>query len=186
MTPSEDHEAVVIVPYDPAWPAQFERWARTFRTSLGEIALRIDHVGSTAVPGLGAKPVIDFQIAVRSLVPAEPYREKLEALGWRFHPDNPDRSKRFFMGPIGEPRMHLHVRRAGSVDEQLALLFRDYLRTHPEAAEDYAREKRLLAERFRQERARYVEGKEPKVWSILRAAHTWAQETGWAPGPSDA
>lgn len=183
---TEDEEPVVIVPYDPAWPDEFRRWAGCLRTTVGSGALRIDHVGSTAVAGLPAKPILDIQLSVASLEPSEAYRPRLVAEGWRFHPENPDRSKRFFLGPLGERRIHLHVRPRGSLDEQLTLLFRDYLRTHAEAAADYAREKLRLAALFRTERTRYVEGKGPKVWEILARAHDWAQATGWSAGPSDA
>lgn len=179
-------EPVVIVEYDPGWPEEFRRWASELRRRLGGIALRIDHVGSTAVAGLPAKPVIDLQLSVTALDPPEPFLVPLTQGGWRFHPDNPDRSKRFFLGPAGERRMHLHVRRAGSVDEQLTLLFRDYLRSHPVAGVAYAQEKRRLAALFHDERERYVDGKGPTVWQILREADAWAQATGWSPGPSDA
>ena len=177
---------IVIVPYDPAWPREFREVAGRLRRALGGVAMRIDHVGSTAVPGLDAKPVLDIQISVSQLTPEEPFRTPLEALGYRWHRDNPDRSKRFFLGPEGARPIHLHVRELGSFDERLNLLFRDYLRVHPDAAAEYARAKGELARSFRNDREGYVRAKEPTVWSILRRAHDWSQETGWRPGPSDA
>ena len=178
-------EPIVLVPYDPSWPEGFRRHALALRRLLGSTALRIDHVGSTAVPGLVAKPVIDIQVSVARLEPVEAYREPLERAGWRFRADNPDRSKRYFREPATEARTHLHVRPLGSLDEQLTLLFRDFLRSHPEAGREYAREKERLATLYRNDRERYVDGKEPKVWEILRAAHDWAQASGWSAGPSD-
>jgi GrpB-like predicted nucleotidyltransferase (UPF0157 family) len=183
---TEREESVVIVPYDPMWPDAFRRWAVPLRTALGATARRIDHVGSTAVPGLEAKPVIDIQVSVVALEPSEPYRGPLERRGWSLPRENTDRSQRFFREPQGETRTHLHVRPLGSLDEQLTLVFRDYLRSHPEARDEYAREKRRLAALFPEERVKYVEGKGPKVWELLERAHDWAQATGWSAGPSDA
>lgn len=178
-------DPIVIVPYDARWPDEFRELAGRLRAALGPVALRIDHVGSTAVPGLDAKPVIDVQVSVASLVPDAPYLEPLRALGFRLHAENPDRTKRLFREPVGERRAHVHVRELGSFDERLNLLLRDYLRSHPEDAHEYARVKRGLAERFRLDREGYVRAKEPAVWSILRVAHDWAQQSGWRPGPTD-
>ena len=178
-------DPIVIVPYDVRWPETFRWVGAQLRSVLGATALRIDHVGSTSIPGLDAKPVIDVQVSVATLVPEKPYREPLESIGFRWQRENPDRSKRFFREPLGEHRTHLHVREAGSFDEQLNLLLRDYLRTHRPAATEYARVKWGLAEQFRNDREGYVRAKEPTVWSILRQAHDWAQETAWRPGPSD-
>jgi GrpB-like predicted nucleotidyltransferase (UPF0157 family) len=179
-------DPIVIVRYDPAWPDEFRRIGGRLRRVLGPVARRIDHIGSTAVPGLDAKPIIDVQVSVATLVPEAPYLRPLEANGYRWHPDNPDRTKRFFREPEGDPRAHVHVRAEGGFDEQLNLLLRDYLRSHPESAGEYARAKRSLAEEFRENREGYVHAKEPSVWELLRKAHDWAQQTGWSPGPSDA
>ena len=179
-------DPIVIVPYDPEWPGAFRRIGARLRSTLGATARRIDHVGSTAVPGLDAKPVIDIQVSVVAIAPEALYLGPLETMGFRWDRENPDRSKRFFREPVGEHRTHIHVREAGSLDEQLNLLLRDYLRTHPDVAAEYARVKWALAERFRNDREGYVRAKEPTVWSILRPAHDWAQQFAWRPGPSDA
>ena len=89
-------EPVVIVPNDPSWPALFREQATQLREALGAVALRIDHIGSTAVPGLAAKPVIDIQISVASFAPLDAIRVPLERAGYVFHADNPERTKRFF------------------------------------------------------------------------------------------
>jgi GrpB-like predicted nucleotidyltransferase (UPF0157 family) len=177
---------VEIVAYDPAWPARFAEVGRELRAGLGEVALRIDHIGSTAVPGLAAKPVIDIQISVADLEPLAAFRQPLERLGYVYRADNPERTKRYFREPPGRARTHVHVRRAGSFSEQWALLFRDYLRFHPEAAAEYAWEKRRLAIRFRDDRRGYTDAKGPFLWELIRRADAWAQARGWAPGPSDA
>jgi GrpB-like predicted nucleotidyltransferase (UPF0157 family) len=185
---SEMHgqEPVVIVTYDPEWPKRFDALGAALRRALGEIALRIDHIGSTAVPGLAAKPVIDIQISVSLLEPLHAYRISLEQMGYRFQPDNPDLTKRYFREPVGEPRTHIHVREAGGWPEQLALLFRDYLCAHPKDAERYADLKFRLAATYGTDREGYTEAKGPLIWQIVARAHAWSQQTGWRPGPSGA
>jgi GrpB-like predicted nucleotidyltransferase (UPF0157 family) len=179
-------DPIIIVPADPRWSEEFVPIGKAIRSALGPLALRIDHVGSTAVPGLDAKPVIDIQVSVPTLEPSDPFGRPLGSIGFVPHPNNPDRTQRFFREPPGIRRVHLHVRRAGSFDEQLNLMFRDYLRTHPDAAQEYAQRKRELAIRFRNDREAYVRAKEPTVWSLLVRAHDWAQGSGWHPGPTDA
>ena len=177
---------VEIVAYDPAWPVWFTELGRELRAGLGEAALRIDHIGSTAVPGLAAKPIIDIQVSVADFEPLDAYRQPLERLGYVYRADNPERTKRYFREPPGRRRTHVHVRRAGSFSEQWALLFRDYLRAHPEVAAEYAAEKRRLALRFREDRHAYSDAKGPCVWEVIRKADGWAQTQGWLPGSSDA
>ena len=178
-----------MVEYDPAWPRLFREQADGLRSALGDTALRIDHIGSTAVPGLAAKPIIDVQISVASFEPLDAYWLPLEELGYRFRADNPERTKRYFREAPGTRRTHIHVRVRGSWSEQFALLFRDYLRAHPVVADRYADLKRDLAYRYgvlTQDRHGYIEAKEPFIWATMRDADRWAQATGWAPGPSDA
>lgn len=179
-------DPIVIVPYDPRWPEQFRRLGTVLREALGEIALRIDHIGSTAVPGLAAKPIIDVQISVAALEPLQAYRIPLEKAGFVFRAGNPDLSKRYFRETPGDRRTHIHVRCRGSWSEQGALLFRDYLRAHEDDARAYGAVKYRLAEEYRDDRATYTEGKASFIWEIMVRAHSWQQQVGWQPGPSDA
>jgi GrpB-like predicted nucleotidyltransferase (UPF0157 family) len=179
-------EPLAIVPYDPAWPERFAGLGRELRAGLGDVALRIDHIGSTSVPGLAAKPVIDIQVSVIAFEPLAAFRRPLERLGYVYRADNPERTKRYFREPPGRRRTHVHVRRAGSFSEQWALLFRDYLRADREAATEYETVKRRLAIRFRDDRHAYTDAKVPFLWEIIRRADEWAQAQGWEPGPSDA
>jgi len=179
-------DPIVVSAYDPQWPAQFAALGASLRVALGPAALRIDHIGSTAVPGLDAKPVIDVQISVAALEPMTPYLGPLESLGYVWQADNDDRTKRYFREAPGRRRTHLHVRRAGSWSEQFALLFRDYLRTHASAAQHYAALKHQLAVRHRNDRAAYTNAKGPGIWALMVEANAWSQSTGWQPGPPDA
>ncbi len=178
-------EPVTISPWNSMWKQQFYMRAQVIREHLGSTALRIDHIGSTSVPELKAKPIIDIQVSVASLTPENAYRDILEQLSYAYQPENPDRTKRFFMRH-DEPRVNLHVRVLGSWHQQFPLLFRDYLRTHPAACRMYAAEKVTLARKYRHDRGAYCEAKDPIFWKIQYQADRWACQTGWEAGPSDA
>ncbi|WHX50967.1 GrpB family protein [Paenibacillus woosongensis] len=174
-----------IAAYDPEWRSLFLATGMKLREALGELALRVDHVGSTSVAGLDAKPIIDIQISVSNIDDVFSYKKHIEDVGFIFREDNPDKTKRYFRELPGSRRTHVHVRQTGSFAEQMTLLFRDYLREHKEDCVRYAHEKHRLMELYKQERAKYVEGKGPMIWSILHKAHAWSQRNGWSPGPSD-
>ena len=180
------HYLVEIVPYSIEWPGMFRALGKSLRDALGDVAVRIDHIGSTAVPGVGAKPIIDVQISVSAFEPLDAYRRPLEHLGFVFRADNLELTKRYFREPPGMRRTHIHVRRSGSWAEQFALLFRDYLRAHADDTKRYERLKRELAEKYREHRHVYTEAKVPFIWEIMASADRWSQEVGWEPGPSDA
>ena len=148
---------IEIVPYHPEWPAEFEAIAAQVRAALGERALRIDHIGSTAVPGLAAKDIIDVQVTVARFTPD--LEAAFPALGYLARPDistdhrppnadgpDSDWEKRFFEMPAGGQRpTHIHVRIQGRLNQRYPLLFRDYLRSRPAVAAGYAELKRRLA-----------------------------------------
>jgi GrpB-like predicted nucleotidyltransferase (UPF0157 family) len=179
---------VVLSEYDPAWAARFRDYATAVRGALGERAARIDHIGSTSVPGLAAKDVIDLQVSVADLEPFEPLRSALVGLGYEWMTDNDDRRKRFFrlVSRTGARVANMHVRRLGVFSEQAALLFRDYLRATPEARRRYEEAKRALAARNWPTVDDYAEAKGDCIWSLIREADRWAWEVAWAAGPSDA
>ncbi|MGH7709905.1 MAG: GrpB family protein [Gemmatimonadaceae bacterium] len=179
-------DVIEVVSYTADWPQRFAELGRMLRSALGEVAVRIDHIGSTAVPGLASKPVIDVQISVLEFEPLAAFSGPLEQLGFVFRRENPERTKRYFREPPGHARTHIHVRRSGSWAEQFALLFRDYLRVHAEEARGFAAMKRQLAERYGSDRIGYTNAKAPAIWDIMIKADRWSQEVGWVPGPSDA
>ena len=187
---------IEILPYQAHWPAEFQAIAARLRPGLGELALRIDHIGSTSVPDLPAKDIIDVQITVAALT--EPVRSALLGLGyvqpegvWRDHcPPNvlevaSDWEKWFFFPPAGQRRTNTHVRIQGRANQRYPLLFRDYLRAHPPMARAYAELKRRLAQHLADPRM-YPEVKDPAVDLIYLAAEDWVIATHWAPGPADA
>ena len=190
-----------IVAPSPAWAAEFKVIAAALRAALGPLALRIDHIGSTSVPGLAAKDVVDVQVTVSALdLPA--LAPGFERAGFVPAPNNPrhdhrppdaagpddDWTKLFFHpapGAFGGRRINLHVRADGRANQRYALLFRDYLRAHPPAAQAYAELKRRLAA-LGLDTAVYAEVKDPACDLIMQAAEPWARHANWHSGPSDA
>jgi GrpB-like predicted nucleotidyltransferase (UPF0157 family) len=134
---------------------------------------------------LAAKPIIDIQISVLSFDDIGPVERALSSIGYRFGADNPDKTQRYFSEAPGQMRTHIHVRRAGSFQEAFTLLFRDYLRCHPQDAKAYEENKFELAQAYRNDRQNYTNGKEPIVWNIIARAKAWSEVTGWHPGKSD-
>jgi GrpB-like predicted nucleotidyltransferase (UPF0157 family) len=140
-------EPIEVVPYDPAWPARFAAWRGRIEGALGEAALRVEHVGSTAVPGLAAKPVVDIQVSVADIGDEPSYVPALEAAGVQLR--SRDAEHRYFRPFPGASReVHVHVCDAGGRWEREHLLFRDYLRSHPAARRAYAAAKYEAAARW--------------------------------------
>jgi GrpB-like predicted nucleotidyltransferase (UPF0157 family) len=167
----ERDPAVRIVDYDPAWPAAAARELRLLGEALGGLAVRLDHVGSTAVPGLAAKPIIDLQVSVAALEPRAAFVEPLEAVGYLFvpYPDSPD--YHFFGKPPERPRTHhVHVCLAGSHEERRHLAVRDLLRADPEEAARYEAVKRASVRLHPQDRLAYMAGKEAFIVAMERRA----------------
>jgi GrpB-like predicted nucleotidyltransferase (UPF0157 family) len=168
-------DEVEIVEYDPRWPLLFEEEAKRLWAVLDPSQIMaIEHFGSTAIPGLSAKPIIDILIAVRSLAVVQAtFVGALRNLDYVFWADNPKKDRMFFvkgMPPFGSKRSHhVHVSEpTGEIWQRLA--FRDYLRAHPEEAEVYERLKRRLATEHRTDREAYTEAKSAYVESVMRKA----------------
>ena len=138
---------IKLVPYDQAWPTMYELEAEHLRTVFGGLALQVEHVGSTAVPGLSAKPVIDIQVSVASLAPFEPCLRLMAASGYVHVPLGEfDRVYPFFQKPAAWPcTHHVHLCESGGEQEARHLAFRDHLRAHPEVARQYLELKQSLA-----------------------------------------
>ena len=178
-------EPIIVVPYNDQWPREFLQVGESIRAVLGPLALRIDHIGSTAIPGIAAKPVIDVQVSLKDFEDIGTIVLAMRSIGFSFRADNPDRTQRYFREMPGNKRTHIHMRRSGSFQEVFSLLFRDYLRCHPEDARAYEENKYELALLHRDSRLNYLNGKGPLIWEIIMRANRWSQQTGWHPGTSD-
>lgn len=168
-------DEVEIVNYNPRWPGLFEEEAKRLRASLDPSSIvGLEHFGSTAIPGLCAKPIIDILIAVRSLADARAtFVEALRTLDYIYWAENPKTDRMFFvrgMPPFGSRRSHhVHVTEPqGEMWHRLA--FRDYLRAHPEEARTYERLKRRLAAEHHRDREAYTDAKSAYVESVMRKA----------------
>jgi GrpB-like predicted nucleotidyltransferase (UPF0157 family) len=184
----------VVVPYDPAWEPAGIAIAAELRVALAPVALRVEHIGSTAIRGMAAKRVFDLQASVDDLDRAAgafhrpltergflrlPYEQDHQPPG---SDDPPARWAKRLWARRGhaEADINLHVRLRGAPNERLALLFRDWFRAHPEAIPSYARFKRVLAQSV-PDVGTYTDVKDPVVDLVVAVAESWAAATGWAP-----
>lgn len=181
---------ITILPYDGRWPEEFAQIQAALTAALGPLALRIDHIGSTSVPGLGAKDVIDVQVTVAAL--SENVRQALLAAGFQQFREGlsdhvppgedpaPEKWQKFlFIQPEGQRRANIHIRVEGQPNQRYPLLFRDYLRAHPRSAQAVEIIKRQLAKHHGDDVETYYDIKDPVYDLIWDAAQTWAACTGW-------
>lgn len=183
---------ITIVPYKPNWPEAFAAIAHPLRAVLGNLALRVDHIGSTSVPGLAAKDIIDVQVTVKDFTCTPQLVAALGTLGYTLAPEittdhipplyegpATDWEKRYFRPPAELRPMHLHVRTQGRPNQRYPILFRDYLRAHPVAREAYALIKTNLSHRHPDDVEFYYDIKDPLCDIVIDAAEDWAEATGW-------
>ena len=161
--------AIEVVDYDRAWAAQFESLRSLLATALGDSALSIEHVGSTAVPGLAAKPIIDIDIVVASSSKVPTVIQRLATLGYLYQGNMGIEDRGAFKSPTkgDQPAHHLYVCTQDSVALKDHLVIRDFLRSNPEAAARYGALKKNLATRFPNRRDQYVDGKTQFLLKIL-------------------
>ena len=159
-----------LLPHDERWHDLFVEEEARLRVSLGEYALAVEHVGSTAICGLSAKPIIDIAVAVRTIADAGKCVAPLECIGYEYRGEQGIPERHFF--GKGEPRTHhLHMVELSSDFWRSHLLFRDSLRQQREIAEKYEQLKKELARRHKENREAYTEGKAAFIESVLKAAH---------------
>jgi len=164
-----DYGTVRLTPARSEWAAIAERLAAAIRAALGERALEIEHVGSAAVPGLLAKPILDIAVGVGAEAPTDAVKERLEGLGYEFRGNAGDSGGLVFV-LSDRPRhrvAHVHVVEHGGPPWHRYLAFRDLLREHEPARAVYERTKGELAERFPNDRKSYTSAKEEIVRSLL-------------------
>ncbi|WP_327354401.1 GrpB family protein [Streptomyces sp. NBC_01304] len=187
----------VVVPYTPAWHTRGLELAADLHTALAPHAAYVDHIGSTSIPGMAAKPLYDLQVSVPDLAQAAAaFEEPLAERGFVRSPYQEDHvpawsdddqslwlkrlwTRRGHSGGLGED-INLHVRPLDAPNERLALLFRDWFRAHPEAIDAYARFKGVLAAAL-DDTGTYADIKDPVVDLIITVAEPWATQTDWKP-----
>ena len=162
--------AITVVDYDPAWPTAFESVRARVWQVVGDVAIAVEHVGSTSVPGLPAKPIIDISVVVPTGAAVAVAIERLSTLGYRHLGDLGIEGREAFASPDMPPRHHLYVCPTDSLALKNHLIVRERLRADAQAAAEYGALKRRLAEQFPGDIDRYTEGKSATLLGILRIA----------------
>jgi GrpB-like predicted nucleotidyltransferase (UPF0157 family) len=192
-------ERVAVVEPRTTWADEGRLWARAVRRGLGDVAIDIDHVGSTAVPLLAAKEVIDLQVTVLDVAPAELIVSPMHAAGFHWvrtvradaprdgYPSTPQHwEKLLFREPEGARRVLVHVRKLGGASARVTLLLRDFLRADAAARDDYGAMKQAIWAALPDDKQAYDALKRPWISMVLRLAEAWASRTRWRPGAPDA
>ncbi|MGG0848424.1 GrpB family protein [Peribacillus simplex] len=165
-------KTVKVEDYNPDWVSEFQQEkARITEVLKNYSPLCVEHIGSTSVKGLGAKPILDIMAGVRHLDEADTFIEPLKSNGYEFvqHQEFPER--RFFRkGQWRAGTHHLHIYRFGSEQWKNQLLFRDYLRTHPDVRKQYQQLKLSLAQKHRADIVGYTEAKAPFIQNVIESA----------------
>lgn len=164
-------DPIQIVPYDPRWAIEFARLRDHLLEAIGDLALAVEHVGSTAVPGLPAKPILDIDVVLGSAEHVPEAIARLAEIGYRHVGDLGIKGREAFDRATDTSAHHLYVVVQGSEPWRNHIQFRDYLREHPASAEAYARLKRSLADEFQNDREKYTNAKTKFVEEVLSNAH---------------
>jgi len=171
---------IVVVPYNPMWLEMFQQEAARLAGVFGDQLLSIHHVGSTAVPGLAAKPIIDIMPIVRDIEQVDSLNEAMIALGYEPKGELDIPGRRFFVkyNERGERTHHVHAYEADNPEVARHLDFRDYLIAYPNVAAQYAELKQALAKQFRHDRENYTNSKTPFIRDIEQKARQWRVKSG--------
>ena len=164
-----DRKTVLLVPYQEEWKKLFDSEERLIRGALGETALAVEHIGSTSIPGIKAKPIIDIMVGIRDLSELEKAIPALEKIGYEYRGEQGIKGRPFFRkGTVTASTYHLSVVEHGGEIWRKHKGFRDYLLKHKDAARKYNELKRNLAAEFKDDREAYTDGKTKFVEEILR------------------
>lgn len=172
-------EPITVVDYDPAWVDAYEEEERQIRNAIGDHLEAIEHIGSTAIPELAAKPIIDIMVGVETLDDADRCIEPLQILGWSYAPEFEESTphRRYFRKMDSENHTHhLHMVEITSDWWERHVLFRDYLREHPEVAREYEALKRELAEQHRWDVNEYAGAKTDFIRNVEERARRYYGE----------
>lgn len=168
---------VEVTPYDSTWPQRYEAEAARIGRIFGSEILAIDHIGSTSVPGLAAKPVVDILVSVRSIERIDLYNASMEAIGYEARGENGIPGRRYFQKGGHLRTHHVHMFQAGNAEIERHLTFRDYLRAHPDKAAAYGALKSELSILHPNDIEAYIRDKNDFVRTLDAEAARWRQET---------
>ena len=161
---------VIVVPYDENWKSEFERIKTELSCALGNLAIAIEHIGSTSVEGLSAKPIIDIDVIIKDYNSFEAVKEKLSEIGYRYEGDLGVKDRQTFKYDDKPDLMkhHLYICPKYSEALKLHIAFRNYLRSHPQDRDWYGAVKILAAQRYPEEMESYMTAKSPCAAEIVR------------------
>ncbi len=172
-------KVITVSPYDASWPMRFEEEAAAVRAALGEVLLTVEHIGSTSVPGLAAKPIIDMMPIVHDVRGVDRRISAMAAAGFVPRGEFGLPGRRYFVkGPAHARLVHCHIYAVDNPEVTRHLAFRDYVRTHPAARQAYADLKRDLAQKYPDDIIAYMDGKDGLIKQLEAEALRWHHERG--------
>jgi GrpB-like predicted nucleotidyltransferase (UPF0157 family) len=166
---------VEVVCYTDEWGQMFEEESEKIKAIFGDLILNIHHIGSTSIPGMRAKPIIDIMPVVSDIHQVDDFNEKMANLGYEARGENGIPGRRYFQKGGDHRTHHVHIYESGNPEIAKHLAFRDYLIAHPEDAEKYGALKQALAEQFPTDIESYIKGKDAFIKDTIRKAQLWAK-----------
>ncbi|QOR65358.1 GrpB family protein [Cytobacillus suaedae] len=166
---------VEVTSYNPTWTKSYQSEAKRIQTIFSPILVNIYHIGSTSIPGLSAKPVIDILVEVSSLEKVDDFNQDMEKLDYEARGENGIPKRRYFQKGGDNRTHHVHIFEKGNTEIERHVTFRDYLRNHPQEADQYGALKEELAEKFPYDIEKYILGKDSLVKELDEKAKQWRQ-----------
>lgn len=175
---SKNKRMLEVMPPNKNWPIDFSSERAKLNGVLGNLAIHIHHIGSTAIPNIYAKPVIDLLVEVTNIQEVDAYNEQMAQLGYTAHGENGIESRRYFSKGGHHRTHHVHMFERGNPEIRRHVAFRDYLRAHPDKALCYSELKRQLAAEHREDIEQYIAGKHDFIQQIDQLAAVWFDKEG--------
>lgn len=175
MCKKSEVRIIEVLEYNPDWKAEFIKEAKDIYEIMGKEVLKIHHIGSTSIPGIYAKPVIDILVEVKNIENIDLYNESLKSLGYIAKGEYCIPNRRFFLKGLYKRTHHIHVFERANPEIKRHIDFRDYMIQHPEEAKQYGELKKELAKKFRYDIEGYCNGKDAFIKGIDKKAYEWAK-----------
>ena len=171
-----DKRKISVEPYNKNWKDKFKKEKHKLKNIFNDIICEIHHIGSTAIPGIKAKPTIDIMVVVEDINKADKYNDSMQALGYEPKGEFGIKNRRFFQKGGTNRTHHVHIFQKGDKEIKRHLNFRDYMRAHPKQAQKYSRLKETLADKYSHDIKKYIEGKNDFIAEIDNKAAKWSNK----------
>lgn len=179
MNKSNKVRVIEVVPYQSKWKEDFKKEADSIKQILEEEIVELHHIGSTSIPNMFAKPIIDILISVRDITAIDSYNDKLNQLGYIAKGEFGIEGRRFFLKGLYDRTHHIHIFQQGNPEIIRHINFRDYMMAHPNEAKEYEELKKKLAIQFRYDIEGYCNGKDKFIKNIDEKAKEWAKSDNY-------